>query len=787
MLLDISKQSLNPQQAEAVDKTAGPLLILAGAGTGKTKVLTSRIINIVNSGLALPYQILAVTFTNKAANEMKNRISKEIGDQVYNLWVGTFHSVASKILRRNPELLGLTSDFTIIDDDDQNRLIRQILTDLNIDPKQFPTKSYLNKISRSKDTGKSGFEGTDIALPQLSRVFEIYQERLKNMNAVDFGDLLLHNLTLFRKAPEVLSYYQDKFLYILVDEYQDTNNTQYQWLLSLASKRKNICCVGDDDQSIYGWRGANISNILRFEKDFEGAKVVRLEQNYRSSANIIAAARSVISHNKERHGKNLWTQAGAGEKIKIYSFADDRTEAYKVAQMTKDVIAQRKFFPKDIAILVRAGYQTRSFEESFIQNSVQYKVIGGIKFYERAEIRDSIAYLRICANNNDDLALSRVINVPRRGVGNTTILELQNIARQSGLSFFGAVKKAFEEGMIKGKAKDALTMLIGTINRFQTRINQESLSIIAQELLNETGYIAMLKAENTIESQGRLENIQEFINSLADFKSIQEFLEYVSLMEIRDDKTNQESVSIMTVHAAKGLEFDLVFVPGLEDGIFPSAKSIDERNGLEEERRLAYVAITRARKELILSHANSRFVFGDMQIQMPSRFLQELPEENVTRHEFNIGSQRKVSNYSGNYQSRSTNNYSGDYQARSPELKSRTSEFSSNANYYSKPKENSWENRWENNSPHREFEGEQEYSTRKLYKSPMMNVKIGSYKSSQNLGFSAPGSATIRSNQRVSHKKFGSGKVLSVDGERIEVAFDSGERKILMKNFLSFE
>ncbi len=719
----MSLENLNQPQLEAVTNTEGPSLVLAGAGTGKTRVLTSRIIHTLNSGLASPFQILAVTFTNKAAAEMKKRIGEVIGDQVNNLWVGTFHSIAARILRRHPEVVGLRSDFTIIDDDDQTRLLKQILSDFNIDTKQFPAKNYLNKISRLKDrlTTPQSLENKEdgLVLPKLKEIYETYQFRLKSMNAVDFGDLLLHNLTLFKAAPEALSIYQNKFRYILVDEYQDTNNAQYQWLLYLAATHKNICCVGDDDQSIYSWRGANIANILRFEKDFSNAKVIRLEQNYRSTSRILKAADSVISNNKERHGKTLWTEAGAGEKVKVLSFLDDRMEAAIIAGMIKNFIASKKFQPSQIAVLVRAGYQTRSFEEAFIQNSLPYKIIGGMKFYERMEIRDSIAYLRICANPSDDLALSRIVNVPKRGAGDTAISNLYEKSKQEGISFFSAIKKSVTENSLKGKSRDALKNLIETIEKFNSQIGISSLPDLAKSVLNEVGYIQMWKSENNLESQGRLENIEEFISSLADFSNMTEFLEYVSLVEARDEKNLQDAVGVMTVHAAKGLEFDLVFVPGLEDGLFPSGKSIDERNGLEEERRLMYVAITRAKKELVLSYVKSRYVFGDYQMQMPSRFLKELPESEITFEEVFFGSEYLSGNRGENSGTRSFNNFQ------------------------------------KNQLP------------TKTYKKTEINF------------------AESTTPRRVFHQKFGYGKVLNVDGNKLEISFEKAGTKIVMKDFVT--
>lgn len=732
-------ENLNPPQREAVITTDGPLLVLAGAGTGKTKVLTSRIIQIVNSYLASPFQILAVTFTNKAAAEMKKRIGEIIGEQVNNLWVGTFHSIAARILRRHPEIVGLKNDFTIIDEDDQNRLLKQIITDLNINIKQFPPKFYLNKISRIKD-GISALEGKiedDLSLPKLKEIYHLYQSRLKAMNAADFGDLLLYNLEIFKKAPEVLSYYQDKFKYILVDEYQDTNNGQYQWLLKLSAVHKNICCVGDDDQSIYSWRGANVANILRFEKDFTDAKVIRLEQNYRSTKNILKIADSVISNNKERHGKTLWTDAKQGEKVKVLSFLDDRTESSVIVNLIKNSISQKKFLPSEIAILVRAGYQTRAFEEAFIHNSVPYKIIGGMKFYERMEIRDAIAYLRICANLNDDLALNRIINTPKRGVGEAAIASLYQKSKTEGIPLFFAIKNSIEQDLIKGKARDSLKTLFTQIEKFNQRLNDETLSNLARTILTDSGYIQMWRAENSIESQGRIENIEEFINSLADFSNITEFLEYVSLVEVHSDNSKKDVVCVMTIHAAKGLEFDLVFVPGMEDGIFPSSKAIENRNGLEEERRLAYVAITRAKKELILSAAKTRYIFGDFQAQMPSRFLKELSEAEIDFEEIFSGSEFL---YGGGNNS------------------SRSSGFHSN----SKPTYNS-----------KSFANSYSKSSSSLVKTTFAKT-TSSYTQTDSMV-----------NKRVFHQKFGYGKVANVDGNKLEINFEKTGNKIVMKDFVT--
>lgn len=722
--------NLNQPQLEAVNITKGPLLVLAGAGTGKTRVLTSRIVNIISQGLAAPQQILAVTFTNKAAAEMKNRMAQNIGDLVNNIWVGTFHSIAARILRRNAEIVGLTPEFTIIDDDDQTRLLKQILGELNIDVKQFAPKAYLHKISRLKDANKKPDDNSELSLPRFKDVFDFYQTRLKSMNSVDFGDLLALNLELFKLAPDVLAYYQERFRYVLVDEYQDTNNCQYQWLLQLSAGYNNICCVGDDDQSIYSWRGANVANILRFEKDFENAKVIRLEQNYRSTAKILRVADSVISNNKERHKKTLWTDFGEGQKVKLYSFADDRSEAATIASLVRDSL--QKYAENEIAILVRAGYQTRTFEEAFIQNSIPYRVIGGMKFYERMEIRDAIAYLRLCANFADNLALSRIINVPKRGVGQASIDALFERARTENISMFLAIKQSLEDGSLKGKARDSLKIFVEIIEKFNSQLGQENLSQIAKNLLREIGYISYWETENTLEAQGRLENIEEFINSLSDFSNITEFLEYVSLVEARDEKNIQNAVSIMTIHAAKGLEFDAVFVVGLEDGIFPSSKSIEERNGLEEERRLMYVAITRAKKDLCLSYAKTRYIFGDVSAQIPSRFLKELPKDEIEEKE--IGFDRFYQNLLDDFHEDSTTGRS--YQKFSSNNFNRNFVKSFSDSFEKKP------------------------------------INESSFSQDNFMG------------KRVFHQKFGYGKVIKINENKLEIIFEKTGSKTVMKGFV---
>ncbi len=637
-------QELNKQQKEAVLHQLGPLLVLAGAGTGKTKVLTGRIINIINSYQAAPYQILAVTFTNKAAFEMKQRIASEIGDEANNIWAGTFHSIASRIIKRHPEVVGLKSDFTIIDSDDQLRLIKQILNELEIDTKDHPPKNYLYQIERFKDKAlrahnisSGNFDAYN--LPKLAEIYLSYQDRLKSLNAADFGDLLLYNLEIFRNSPDILEYYQKKFHYILVDEYQDTNNSQYQWLLQLAGKDQNICAVGDDDQSIYSWRGAQVKNILKFEKDFKNTKIIRLEQNYRSTSNILKCAAHVIKNNSNRHDKTLWSDEVDGEKVKLLSFIDERAEANEVAKIIDCLQAKIKL--NDVAILVRAGYQTRSFEEAFIANSLPYRIIGGLRFFERREIKDVIAYLRVIFNDSDDLALQRIINLPRRGVGNVTIRKLLQEGRDTNSSLFLSVKRAVESSSIKGKTKEALGKFIADILRFKELASSNKLDELVKSILNDSGYLAMWKNEKTPDSVNRVENLKEFVSSLEEFPSLAEFLEHVSLVTNSEkDTLSKDMVNIMTVHSAKGLEFNTIFVPGLEEGVFPSSRSVEERNGLEEERRLFYVAMTRAQKDLYLSHAQNRVVFGSFQPSLPSRFLSELPEdilENRSMDNFHFG------------------------------------------------------------------------------------------------------------------------------------------------------
>jgi DNA helicase-2/ATP-dependent DNA helicase PcrA len=627
--------SLNPQQLKAALHVNGPLLVLAGAGTGKTKVLTSRIASIIQQNLAASQNILAVTFTNKAAREMQERISSII--DCYGLNIGTFHSIAAKILRQQAEYLnlGLNSRFTIINTDDQIKLIRDIIKKENIDPKKYTPKLLSIIISRWKDQGLLPYKlsESDIKLPVhkvAKSVYEEYQRNLQASNVVDFGDLLVYNNELFIGHPSILRYYQEQYKYILIDEYQDTNNVQYLWARMLASSSKNICCVGDDDQSIYGWRGAEIGNILRFGKDFPNATIIKLEQNYRSSAEILSAASSIIDNNRNRHGKSLWTDKDKGERIKIISCWNEREEARFVVSEIGKLVTTGKYSAGQVAILVRAGFQTRAFEEVFISNALPYKIIGGLKFYERMEIRDLLAYIRITLNNSDNLAIERIINVPKRSIGNTTLQQIKDYASDYNIPVLHAIRQLLQDGAFKNKVKDNLSDLINKIDHWNLRYQTEPAFNVTKSILEESSYLQMLEEDKSEGSSARIENLNEMLRAIAEFSDIQDFIEHSSLvMENEVLESNfGGSVSIMTLHAAKGLEFDLVFLPGWEEGIFPHQKSLNEEGekGLEEERRIAYVGVTRAKKELYITFAESRRMFHEILRSSPSRFLAEIPE-----------------------------------------------------------------------------------------------------------------------------------------------------------------
>ena len=633
---------LNPAQRAAVEALDGPVLMLAGAGTGKTKALTARIVHLMTQGRARPDQILAVTFTNKAAREMKNRVGSMLGQQVEGMpWLGTFHSVCVKLLRRHAELVGLKSNFTILDTDDQIRLLKQLIAATNIDDKRWPARMLAGIIDNWKNrawtpekvpAGEAGAYNN-----RGMELYAAYQTRLRELNAVDFGDLLLHMVHIFQTHDDVLEQYRTRFRYILVDEYQDTNVAQYLWLRLLAGGHRNICCVGDDDQSIYGWRGAEVGNILRFETDFPGATVVRLEQNYRSTPHILAAASGVIAGNRGRLGKTLWTQAEHGEKVRLIGHWDGEEEARWIGEeieaLQRGTRGMRQFSLDEMAILVRASHQMRAFEDRFLTIGLPYRVIGGPRFYERLEIRDAMAYFRVVTSPADDLAFERIVNTPKRGLGDKAQQTIQRIARDNGVPLVQGAQIAVGDKVITGKGAVALGQLVSDIARWGRMAGDPDISHVelAEMILDESGYTAMWQADKTPEGPGRLENLKELVKALEQFENLQGFLEHVSL--IMDNESSEEGakVSIMTLHAAKGLEFPAVFLPGWEDGLFPSQRSMDESGtkGLEEERRLAYVGITRAEEVCTISFAGNRRVFGQWQSALPSRFIDELPEDHV--------------------------------------------------------------------------------------------------------------------------------------------------------------
>ena len=635
--------ALNPEQREAVETTEGPVLVLAGAGTGKTKVLTTRIAHLIFTGRAFPNQILAVTFTNKASREMKERVSSTLQRDVGGMWLGTFHSIGAKILRRHAELVGFKNNFTILDADDQIRLLKKIFVEMNIDDKKWTPKIAMSIIQGAKDKGltpdkvDAGFAG-NFADGKVPQIYALYQKRLKELNTMDFGDLLLHCLTLFRTQPNILTEYHRYFRYIMVDEYQDTNVAQYLWLRLLAQGSGNICCVGDDDQSIYSWRGAEIGNILRFEKDFPNPKIVKLERNYRSTGNILAAASKLISNNRGRLGKTLWTEDDKGSLIRVKHLWDGDEEAKFVANEVESrlqVMNKEKHPLNQFAVLVRAGFQTRAFEERFLTLAIPYRVIGGLRFYERQEIRDACAYIRVLVDPSNDLSFERIINVPKRGIGKSTLEALYHKSRGEGISLYAATEAMVLNKQLGTKAGKELKDLVDGFTLWRQKLANSPHEEVADDMLQDSGYVGMwqleAQKEKSPEAEGRLENLSELIKAIGEFESLESFLDHIALVMEKDSAANDDMVNIMTLHAAKGLEFDTVFLPGWEEGLFPHQRSLDESgdNGLEEERRLAYVGITRARKDLYITHAANRKIYNQWQSSIPSRFIKELPSENI--------------------------------------------------------------------------------------------------------------------------------------------------------------
>lgn len=710
------------------------MLVLAGAGTGKTKVLTTRLANILVQGKTRPWDIMAVTFTNKAANEMKERVAAMTGRPVEGWWLGTFHALGARILRSHADAVGLKSNFTILDADDQVRLLKQLMDGHQIDAKRWPARALMAVIQRWKDRGLtpanvSGEEDVDMAEGVLTSLYQEYQDRLKQLNAADFGDLLLHCLTLFTEYPDILHDYQIKFRYLLVDEYQDTNVAQYLWLRLLAQEYKNICCVGDDDQSIYSWRGAEVGNILRFEKDFPGAQVIRLEQNYRSTPHILAAASGLIAHNEGRLGKTLWTDLDAGEKVKLRGVWDGEEEARVVGEEIEERQAKGQSL-EEIAVLIRAGFQTREFEERLITLGVPYRVIGGPRFYERQETRDAIAYLRVVISPDDDLAFERIINVPKRGLGKATVQSIHHLARAEGMPMYEAARLITETDEIKPKARSTIIGLIQDFERWRANMENLPHDELAAIILDESGYTEMWMRDKTPEAPGRLENLKELVAGLGEFENLQDFLEHVSLvMENQENKT-EDKVSLMTLHAAKGLEFDTVFLPGWEEGVFPHQRSLDEEGlkGLEEERRLAYVGVTRARKEASILYAANRRIYNQWQNFLPSRFIEELPDEHV-EHASDQGLHGGIGAQSS--------------------LRETI----------------------------RSFEYESPKSRGHARDGTVIEGEVWLAPSKKDSGKLAVGN-------RIFHQKFGYGKVVSADGNKLEVAFEKAGTKKIIDSFV---
>ncbi len=627
---------LNPPQRDAVQTTEGPVLMLAGAGTGKTAALTARLAHLVRSRLAWPSEILCVTFTNKAAKEMRHRVGELIGPAVEGMpWLGTFHSMAAKMLRRHADLVGLQANYTIIDTDDQLRLLKQLIQAEGIDDKRWPARQLAGCIDRWKNKGLTAAdldagENEAYANGKGKHFYQLYQDRLKALNACDFGDLTLHMLGIFRAYHDVLEQYQQRFKYIMVDEYQDTNQVQYLWLRLLAQSRKNICVVGDDDQSIYSWRGAEVANILRFEKDFPGAKVIRLEQNYRSTPDILAAASGLINANSERLGKTLWTERNDGEKLRVVGVWDGPEEARRVGEEAERLEREGASLDQ-IAILVRAQFQTREFEDRFIAIGLNYRIIGGFRFYERAEVRDALAYLRLIAQPADDLAFERIYNTPKRGLGDKTLEKMHRHARARGLPLATASLEIVDTDELPARSRATLLALMRDFARWRDLAKSASPAELLRTLLDESGYTAALQAERTVEASGRLENLSELARAMDEYETLGDFLEHVSLVMDNDAADDADKLTIMTIHAAKGLEFDHLFLVGWEEGVFPSQRALDEGGlaSLEEERRLAYVAITRARRRCTILHAANRRIYGQWTSSIPSRFIAELPPAHV--------------------------------------------------------------------------------------------------------------------------------------------------------------
>jgi len=829
---------LNPEQRLAVETTEGPVLVLAGAGTGKTRVLTTRIAHLLATGKAWPSQILAVTFTNKAAREMKSRIGLLVGEAIEGMpWLGTFHSIGVKLLRRHAELAGLRSDFTILDTDDQVRLIKQIIQAEGLDDKRWTPRAFAQMIDgwKNKGLGPADIPEGDaraFAGGRGRELYSAYQNRLLTLNACDFGDLLCHPIRIFRAHHDVLAEYHRRFKYILVDEYQDTNTAQYMWLRLLAQRPKtgnaiqtaegrkpdrasagqaapaeagerserpavsenkvNICCVGDDDQSIYGWRGAEVDNILRFEKDFPGATVIRLERNYRSTAHILGAASHLISHNEGRLGKTLFTDRPDPEdaKVNVHAAWDSDEEARAVGE-TIEAYQRGRHALNDMAILVRASFQMRSFEDRFIEIGLNYRVIGGPRFYERQEIRDAMAYLRVVANPGDDLALERIVNVPKRGLGEAAIRQIHDTARALGVPMLEAAGKLAESDELKPKPRAALREITANFARWQERLDTTPHTELAETILEESGYTDMWKNDRSADAPGRLENLKELIRSMEEYESLRSFLEHVALVMDAEQNESLDAVSIMTLHSAKGLEFETVFLPGWEEGLFPHQRALDEggRSGLEEERRLAYVGLTRAKKNLHIWFVSNRRIHGLWQSTIPSRFLDELPEAHVEVQDSGnsyggYGNPYGGSSFAGGRGGRQNPYGASRFDNLGHDSPEKGGAFS---NSYATPG-------WQRAQQNRTEATSRNWGTRSGHQ--VERIGYGETDSGYGAGRGSVKGRTIEGElvaksvadtpspfsigERVFHQKFGNGNIAAIEGNKLTIDFDrAGQKKVL--------
>jgi DNA helicase-2/ATP-dependent DNA helicase PcrA len=839
---------LNPEQREAVETLDGPVLVLAGAGTGKTRVLTTRIAHILNLGRARPAEILAVTFTNKAAREMKTRVGLMVGQIVEGMpWLGTFHSIGVKILRRHAELVGLKSNFTILDVDDQIRVIKQLLEAEKLDEKRWPARVFATILDGWKNRGLTpdqvpAGEAATFANGKGKKLYIAFQERLKTLNAADFGDLLLENIRLFRQNPDVLRQYQQRFKYILVDEYQDTNVAQYLWLRLLAqptsssvipgrreaagpesreaeraaldsglapsarpgmTEKKNICCVGDDDQSIYGWRGAEVDNILRFDHDFPGAKIIRLERNYRSTGHILAAASHLIAHNEGRLGKTLRTEDVLGEKVQVTGGWDSEEEARSIGeeieQLQREAREQGIDHPLDeIAILVRASFQMREFEDRFIQLGLPYRVIGGPRFYERAEVRDALAYLRVIAQPADDLAFERIVNVPKRGLGDATVQMLHDHARKQRIPLTEAASALSATDEMKPKPRLALRDLMAGFERWRAKKDSMPHSELAEIVLDESGYTEMWQNDKSADAAGRLENLKELVRSMQDFENLAGFLEHISLVMDRDSAEGEQAVNIMTLHSAKGLEFDTVFLPGWEEGLFPHQRALDEsgRAGLEEERRLAHVGLTRARKRAKIYFATNRRIHGLWTSTMPSRFLDELPEAHVQVKEPAGGSGGFGMSGYGASRFDEMNSFGSNYSTPGWQRAQRTKEARKGRGGFSENGQPRYvpDGVFDDADKDDNGEADSDHLSPNSSSPPPLRGRsaAGGRREGDNLrktpltiegelvAKSTGAAASFEVGSRVFHQKFGNGNVTAVDGNKLTIKFDhAGEKRVV--------